>query len=65
MSPQHACDLYHQYLKAGEGKGYKYVTPATSSNPNGLTWVKNFFDCCKDCHVGLYVKMSHFDTHAA
>ncbi|TCD71305.1 hypothetical protein EIP91_011076 [Steccherinum ochraceum] len=49
MSPQHGCDLYHQYLKPGEALGYKYITPATSSAPSGLTWVKDFLACCKDC----------------
>lgn len=49
MDPQHGCDLWHQHIQPKAAQGFKLITPATSSAPNGLTWVKNFMKCCSDC----------------
>ncbi|THH33735.1 hypothetical protein EUX98_g414 [Antrodiella citrinella] len=62
MTPQHACDLYHQYLKPAEARGYKFIMPATSSNPNGLTWVQNFRSCCTDCDGFVGTAIHWYDT---
>ncbi|KAI0079656.1 hypothetical protein K474DRAFT_1658722 [Panus rudis PR-1116 ss-1] len=51
MSPQHACELWHQHIQPKKQLGYTLVAPATSSNPNGLTWVQDFMKCCSDCTV--------------
>lgn len=64
MDPQHGCDLWHQHIQPKAAQGFKLITPATSSAPNGLTWVQNFMKCCTDCTfhgVGVH----WYDTTAA
>ncbi|KAJ3476957.1 hypothetical protein NLI96_g10796 [Meripilus lineatus] len=51
ISPQRGCDIWHQYIQPKASKGFKLITPATSSAPNGLTWVKDFMKCCTDCSI--------------
>lgn len=52
MSPQHAADLWKQYLEPLADKGVKLISPATSSAPAGKTWMKDFFAACDGCRVG-------------
>jgi len=51
MTPQHGCDLWHEHMEPKVALGYKLISPAPSSRPNGLDWVKSFLQCCSDCHV--------------
>lgn len=63
MNPQHGCDLWHQHIQPKAAQGFKLITPATSSAPNGLTWVKDFMKCCSDCTVCIrLVALANFLT---
>jgi len=47
MSPSYGAQLWKQYLEPLRYQGYDMlVGPAMSSNPNGLTWVKNWYSAC-------------------
>jgi hypothetical protein len=46
MSPQDAVGLWNQYMEPLRAQGYRLGSAATSSNPNGLTWMQNFFSAC-------------------
>jgi hypothetical protein len=46
MDPGTAASLWIQYIEPLKAKGYRVGSPATSSNPNGLTWMQNFFAAC-------------------
>jgi hypothetical protein len=46
MTPEHAAALWIQYIEPLKALGYRLGSPATSSNPNGLTWMQNFFTAC-------------------
>jgi len=41
--------LWKQAVKPLTDKGHKVCSPATSSNPDGLTWVQNFQKQCPEC----------------
>ncbi|KII95344.1 glycoside hydrolase family 128 protein, partial [Plicaturopsis crispa FD-325 SS-3] len=49
MSPEDGAKMWQQYIQPLKNQGYKLISPATSSNPNGLTWVKNFMKACDGC----------------
>ncbi|EIN10357.1 hypothetical protein PUNSTDRAFT_84335 [Punctularia strigosozonata HHB-11173 SS5] len=49
MSPSHGAYLWKTYIQPLKSQGYELIAPATSSNPNGLTWVKNFIAACDGC----------------
>jgi len=46
MSPQDGATLWTQHIEPKRALGYKTCSPATSSNPNGFTWVANMLDAC-------------------
>jgi hypothetical protein len=41
-----AAGLWKQYMEPLKAKGYKVGSAATSSNPNGMTWMQDFFTAC-------------------
>lgn len=49
MDPGSGVAFWKQYVKPIRDMGKKVTSPATSSNPNGLTWVKNFKSQCGEC----------------
>jgi hypothetical protein len=49
MSPQHGAYLWQTYMQPLKEKGYTLLAPVTSSNPNGMTWMKEFMAACKEC----------------
>jgi len=53
--------LWKQALKPLRDRGHKLCSPATSSNPNGLTWVKNFVKKCPECEFD-YTCIHWYDT---
>jgi len=53
--------LWKQSVKPLTDKGHKVCSPATSSNPNGLTWVKNFKEQCPEC-TWDYTCIHWYDT---
>lgn len=53
--------LWQQYIQPLKAQGYRLGSPATSSNPNGLTWVKDFVAGCKGCTVD-FIAIHWYDT---
>jgi len=49
LSPSRAAQLWKEHIQPLRKKGYKLCCPATSGNPNGITWMKDFF---KECNGG-------------
>ncbi|KAF5393824.1 hypothetical protein D9757_000190 [Collybiopsis confluens] len=46
MSPQDAVGLWNQYMEPLRSQGYRLGSAATSSNPNGMVWMNEFFAAC-------------------
>jgi len=63
ISPQHAADLWLQYMEPLKQKGYTLFSPAVSSDPDGITWMQNFFTACKGCTID-YVAAHWYDEGA-
>jgi len=65
MSPSQAIPVWKAHLAPLRSQhGKKLVCPVTSSNPNGFTWVQNFFNQCGsacDCDV---IALHFYDTTA-
>lgn len=53
--------LWKQAIKPLTDNGQKACSPATSSNPNGLTWVEDFVKECPECEFD-YVCVHWYDT---
>jgi len=53
--------LWKQALKPLRDKGHKLCSPATSSNPDGLTWVQDFLKECPECEFD-YTCVHWYDT---
>lgn len=51
MSPERACAAWKDAIQPLAAKGYTLGAPCTSGNPNGITWMKQFFECCSDCTI--------------
>lgn len=46
MSPQDGATLWTQHIEPKRALGYQTCSPATSSNPNGFTWIDNMLSAC-------------------
>lgn len=51
MSPEDACATWKDAIQPLAAKGYTLGAPCSSGNPNGITWMKKFFECCADCTI--------------
>lgn len=51
MTPDHAVQLWWQYMEPKKNQGYRLVSPATTNSPAGLDWQKKFFELCGSCTV--------------
>ncbi|KDQ64748.1 glycoside hydrolase family 128 protein [Jaapia argillacea MUCL 33604] len=49
MSPQHAADVWKQYIQPLANKGYKLISPACTSAPDSKGWMQQFFAACTGC----------------
>jgi hypothetical protein len=49
LQPDEAAQLWQQYIDPLKNQGYKLISPATSSNPNGIVWMNSFFSSCGGC----------------
>jgi len=49
LTPQQGAQLWQTYIQPLKDQGYSLISPATSSNPNGLTWMQEFFKECHGC----------------
>jgi hypothetical protein len=62
MDPTTAANVWKANLTPLKNKGKTLVCPVTSSNPNGFTWVQNFFSACGsacDCDI---IALHWYDT---
>jgi len=49
MSPQDGANLWMQYIQPLKNEGYQLITPATTSDPDGMTWMHDFMAACHGC----------------
>eukprot|EP00753_Platysulcus_tardus_P017719 PLAT6468.1.p1 GENE.PLAT6468.1~~PLAT6468.1.p1 ORF type:complete len:401 (+),score=-6.10 PLAT6468.1:124-1203(+) len=63
MTPQHAADLWKQYIDPLKSQGYKLISPAVTSAPAGKTWMQDFFKACDTCHFDA-LAMHWYDVSA-
>lgn len=55
MDPGTAASLWIQYMEPLKALGYRIGSPATSSNPDGLVWMQQFFAACAGgCNVLVF-----------
>lgn len=62
MTVSHGIELWKEAMTPVKQAGKKVASPATSSNPNGLTWVKNFRDQCGDDCDWDFTAVHWYDT---
>lgn len=65
MSPEDGASIWKQHIEPKRALGYQTCSPATSSNPNGLTWVKNWVNACDGGCTFDYVCIHWYDVKAA
>jgi hypothetical protein len=66
MTPEHGASLWKQYIEPLKNEGYTMlVSPATSSNPNGLVWVKNFMSACGGGCNPTHTAVHYYDVTAS
>lgn len=64
MDPGYGATLWIEYLEPLLNEGYELLAPTTSSNPNGRTWVDNWYTACKGkCHP-TYHGVHYYDVTA-
>ncbi|KAI0692653.1 glycosyl hydrolase catalytic core-domain-containing protein [Cytidiella melzeri] len=70
MDPTYAASVWKEHIEPKRALGYKTCSPATSSNPNGYTWVQNFLKACDGgctfdmvCVHWYDVKFEDFQTY--
>jgi len=61
MDVDSGIQLWKQALKPLRDQGHKLCSPATSSNPDGLDWVKDFQKGCPECEFD-YTCVHWYDT---
>ncbi|KAG9099765.1 hypothetical protein FS749_000436 [Ceratobasidium sp. UAMH 11750] len=62
MSPQDGVNLWKSVMEPARQGGCKLVSPATTSAPSGMAWMKEFFKLCTGCHVD-YVALHWYDVN--
>lgn len=65
MDPGTAAALWIQYIEPLKAKGYRLGSPATSSNPDGLTWMQNFFTACNGGCNPDFMALHWYDISAS
>jgi hypothetical protein len=60
ISAQEGVALWLQYIQPLASQGYTLISPAPSQAPTGMQWLKDFFDECDGCTVGLLHSMIPF-----
>jgi hypothetical protein len=62
MSPEHGAYLWKTYIQPLRYQGYTLVSPATTSAPDGLTWIQNMLNACNgDCTFDI-IALHWYDT---
>jgi len=60
MSPEAAVQPFRDHILPLKGKGFTITCPATSSNPNGFDWVKQWASECPECIAACDWSGVHF-----
>jgi hypothetical protein len=53
IDASHGAYLWRTYIDPLHDKGYTTFSPAMSSRPNGVQWMKDFFKACQGCKVDV------------
>lgn len=64
MSAQSGAQLWSQYIQPLKNEGYQLGSPATTSAPDGMTWMQDFFSACHGCTVDFMAVHFYDDTFA-
>ncbi|KAK0191268.1 glycosyl hydrolase catalytic core-domain-containing protein [Armillaria mellea] len=64
MTPDHAVQLWWQYIEPQKANGHKLVAPAVSSSPVGFTWTQEFFAKCVGCTIDA-IATHYYDVSAS
>ncbi|KAK0206234.1 glycosyl hydrolase catalytic core-domain-containing protein [Desarmillaria ectypa] len=64
MTPDHAVQLWWQYIEPQKANGHKLVAPAVSSSPAGFTWTQEFFSKCVGCTIDA-IATHYYDVSAS
>ncbi|THG97742.1 hypothetical protein EW026_g4312 [Hermanssonia centrifuga] len=65
LDPYTAASLWQQHIEPKRALGYQTCSPATSSNPNGFTWMQNFFDACNGGCTVDFICVHWYDLQAS
>ncbi|KAG8791401.1 hypothetical protein FRC12_009280 [Ceratobasidium sp. 428] len=63
MSPQDGAKLWKAVMEPARNGGCKLVSPATTSAPSGIQWVKDFIKACDGCHIDI-IALHWYDVSA-
>jgi len=61
MSPQRGAELWKEYIQPLKAQGYRLVSPATTSAPSGLQWMKDFCAVFGECPFDV-VAIHYYDV---
>jgi len=66
MDPSTGASLWQKYIEPLKYEGYTtLVSPATSSNPNGMTWTKNWRTACNGKCNPTHSALHYYDVTSA
>jgi len=66
MSPGEAADLWKKYIEPLTSEGYTMLlAPVTSSNPNGMEWMKNWYKSCNGGCKPTHQPLHYYDVSAS
>jgi hypothetical protein len=65
LDPATAASLWKEHIEPKRALGYQLCSPATSSNPNGRTWMTNFLQACNGGCTFDFVCVHWYDVTAA
>ncbi|PFH52876.1 glycoside hydrolase family 128 protein [Amanita thiersii Skay4041] len=51
MTPQHAADVWRQFIDPKKDQGYTLISPACTNAPSGKQWIHDFLGACQGCRV--------------
>lgn len=64
MSPSEAAKLWKEYIEPLASEGYRLGAPATSSDPDGYTWMQEFYKECSGCTIDFH-PLHYYDVSAS
>jgi hypothetical protein len=63
MDAGHGAALWQQHIDHLHDQGYRTISPATTSAPSGIQWMRDFFKACQGCRVDV-VALHYYGTDA-